>query len=83
MNDVNDLKNVKRTCLDAIRSMTCAIKIADKFENKLIVQRLLESQSKLIFAKFAINQTLDDLGEEVTYDDDECSSISLGNDCPC
>lgn len=66
-----------------IRELAPLLLLAEKLDDPRIVARLHSAQSKLIFAKIAVNLSLRDEFVDVVYDEGECSNQEFCNDCPC
>lgn len=82
-NSVEDLETIQKACKKMIRELAPLLVLAEQFDDPKVVARLHSAQSKLIFAKFAVNQLLRDQWVEVKYDEGECSDNEFCHDCPC
>lgn len=82
-NNVEDLEHIRQVCKKAIKELSHCMALADKMSDQRVVQRLHSAQSRLLFAKFAVHALLQEEFVEIVYDEDECSSNSICDECPC
>lgn len=82
-NNVEDLELIQAACKRLVKELNSLIIKAESIDDPKVITRLQSAQSKLLFAKFAVNQLLVNEFVEVKYDDGECSSKEFCHDCPC